>query len=65
MNATETADPNFWLEVVRQRVNEIRFGRIDIVVHEGRVTQVEVTEKTRLPVTPSESSRFKPPGPQG
>jgi hypothetical protein len=27
----------------------MRFGSVQIVVHEGRVTQVESTEKTRLP----------------
>jgi hypothetical protein len=26
----------------------MRFGSVQIVVHEGRVTQVESTEKTRL-----------------
>lgn len=26
----------------------MRFGSVQIIVHEGRVTQVESTEKTRL-----------------
>jgi hypothetical protein len=38
-----------WLEIMRQRVEAMRFGSVQIVVHEGRVTQVESTEKTRLP----------------
>lgn len=38
-----------WLEIVRQRVEAMRFGSVQIVVHDGRVTQVESTEKTRLP----------------
>lgn len=37
-----------WLEVVRQKVAAMRFGSVQIVVHEGRVTQVESTEKTRF-----------------
>jgi len=37
-----------WLDIVRQRVQGMRFGSVQIVVHEGRVTQVESTEKTRL-----------------
>ena len=41
--------PESWLEIVRQRVETMRFGSVQIVVHEGRVTQVESTEKTRLP----------------
>lgn len=38
-----------WLEIVRQKVEAMRFGSVQIIVHEGRVTQVESTEKTRLP----------------
>ncbi len=37
-----------WLEIVRRKVGALRFGSVQIVVHEGRVTQVESTEKTRL-----------------
>lgn len=37
-----------WLDIVRLKVEAMRFGSIQIVVHEGRVTQVESTEKTRL-----------------
>jgi hypothetical protein len=38
-----------WLNIVRQRVSGLRFGTVQIVVHEGRVTQVDSTERTRLP----------------
>lgn len=38
-----------WIEIVRQKVEAMRFGSVQIIVHEGRVTQVESTEKTRLP----------------
>ncbi len=38
-----------WLELVRARVSGLRFGTVQIVVHEGRVTQVESTERFRLP----------------
>ncbi len=37
-----------WLQVVRQKVDTLRFGVVQLVVHEGRVTQIERTEKTRL-----------------
>ncbi len=37
-----------WLEIVRHKVEAMRFGSVQIVVHEGRVTQIESTEKTRL-----------------
>ena len=37
-----------WLEVVRRNVAGLRFGSIQITVHDGRVTQVESVEKTRF-----------------
>lgn len=38
-----------WLEIVRQKVEGLRYGVVQIVVHDARVTQIERTEKTRLP----------------
>lgn len=38
-----------WLDIVRQNVQSLRFGVVQIVVHDSRVTQIERTEKTRLP----------------
>lgn len=37
-----------WLKIVEERVAALRFGTVQIVVHEGRVTQVESTERTRF-----------------
>ncbi|HEY1050908.1 MAG TPA: YezD family protein [Prosthecobacter sp.] len=37
-----------WIDIVRQKAAAMRFGSVQIIVHEGRVTQVESTEKTRL-----------------
>lgn len=50
---TESTQPrNFgeprWLEIVREHVGEMRFGSVQIIVHEGRVTQVDATRRTRL-----------------
>jgi hypothetical protein len=42
-----------WLKLVRERVTGLRFGTVQIVVHEGRVTQVDSTERTRLPADDS------------
>jgi hypothetical protein len=39
-----------WLELVRQKVQSLRFGIVQIVVHDSRVTQIERTEKTRLQI---------------
>ncbi|MDB6068920.1 MAG: hypothetical protein JWL81_91 [Verrucomicrobiales bacterium] len=50
MNTSEDAPDSAerWLEVVRAKVGAIRFGSVQITVHEGRVTQVEAIEKTRI-----------------
>jgi hypothetical protein len=46
-----------WLDVVRERLTGLRYGVIQIVVHDGRVTQVECTEKVRF-----DSGRGREPG---
>jgi hypothetical protein len=38
-----------WIALVREKVAGLRFGVVQLVVHDGRVTQIERTEKTRLP----------------
>jgi hypothetical protein len=50
MNATVNAEevsPK-WLGIVAQQVESLRFGVVQIVVHESRVVQIEKTEKVRL-----------------
>jgi hypothetical protein len=37
-----------WLDLVRQKVEALRFGQVYIVVHDRQVTQIECLEKTRL-----------------
>ncbi len=45
-NNEPTTEP--WIEIVSQKVAAIRFGSVQITVHDGRVTQVESLEKTRF-----------------
>lgn len=40
--------PQNWLEVVAEQIGTLRFGVVQIVVHDGRVVQIEKTEKVRL-----------------
>jgi hypothetical protein len=42
------ADEPEWLALVRSQVRDLRYGVVQLVVHDGRVTQIERTEKTRL-----------------
>jgi len=37
-----------WLALVRQKVETLRYGVVQIVVHDSRVTQIERTEKTKI-----------------
>ena len=37
-----------WLELVIQNVKSLRFGVVEIVVHDSRVIQIEKTERVRL-----------------
>ena len=54
MNATHTrtesdADEKAgWLEIVRRQVGSLRFGVVQIVVHDSQVTQIDKTERVRL-----------------
>ena len=37
-----------WLETVRSQVASLRFGMVQIVVHDSQLVQIERTEKLRL-----------------
>lgn len=37
-----------WIEIVRRQVRQLRFGVVQIVVHDSRVVQIDRTERTRL-----------------
>jgi len=44
-NAGERPD---WLEIVRRQVGSLRFGVVQVVVHDSQVTQIDKTERVRL-----------------
>lgn len=45
--AIEALAPD-WLQLVRGKVESLRYGVVQIVVHDNQVTQIERTEKTRF-----------------
>lgn len=49
MTATKPHTSEPWIEIIRRKVGAMRFGSVNLTIHDGRVTQVESTEKTRLP----------------
>lgn len=50
IKTTALATSPDWVDLVREKVESLRFGVVQLVVHDGRVTQIERTEKTRLSV---------------
>jgi hypothetical protein len=44
----QTAAESEWIALVREKVASLRYGVVQIVIHDGRVTQIERNEKTRL-----------------
>ncbi|NDA27172.1 MAG: DUF2292 domain-containing protein [Verrucomicrobia bacterium] len=43
-----TTDNQNWIEVIKEKLSGLRYGQILLTVHDGRVVQIERTEKTRL-----------------
>jgi hypothetical protein len=44
-SAEETID---WVQLVKDSVQGLRFGVVQIVVHDAKVVQIETTEKVRI-----------------
>jgi len=60
MDSISTSSPTpspDWLALVREKVEGLRYGIVQLTVHDGRVTQIERTEKTRLPASREPQSR--------
>jgi hypothetical protein len=43
-----------WLEVVQRQVASLRFGVVQIVIHDSHVKQIEKTERLRLDELPAQ-----------
>ena len=48
------ADDSKWLELVTQHVKSLRYGVVEIIVHDSRVIQIEKTERLRLEKKPDD-----------
>ena len=47
-SATSGVEKTEWLEIVRQQVGSLRYGVVQVVVHDSQVSQIEKTERVRL-----------------
>ena len=45
---TDSSPEPAWLPAVRQAVRGLVYGSVEVVIHEGRVVQIERREKVRL-----------------
>ena len=48
-----------WLRIVGEKVVSLRYGVVQIVVHDHKVTQIERTEKTRLDPARGDSALYR------
>lgn len=42
-----------WIATLRRQIETMRFGVVQVVVHDGRVVQIERTEKIRFDAKPN------------
>jgi len=47
-DSADVSNAEKWLELVRRQVASLRFGVVQIVIHDSHVVQIERTEKVRL-----------------
>jgi len=56
-SAEETAVAAPWVAVVTEKVRSMRYGIVQIVVHDSKVVQIERTERTRFDIPQSTGQR--------
>ena len=52
-----TSETQNWIEVIKEKLGGLRYGQILLTVHDGRVVQIERTEKTRLESSSSKTNQ--------
>ena len=51
--ASESGEKTDWLGVVQRQVKSLRYGVVQIIIHDSQVTQIEKTERVRLDRPPT------------
>jgi hypothetical protein len=50
MNTPHTKQANSdWIQIVRQHIEPLNYGSVEIVVQDSRIIQIEKTQRWRLP----------------
>jgi len=48
-----------WLTTLKRQVKAVRFGVVQVVIHEAQVVQIETTERVRIePASRGEAAKF-------
>ena len=50
------AEKDVWIPIVNEKLRHLRFGVVQLVVHDGQIVQIERTERTRLEPAPRRSA---------
>ena len=48
VTATAAAAESDWLKLLQRQVGSLRYGIVQVVVHDGQVVQIDKTERVRL-----------------
>jgi hypothetical protein len=48
-----------WLDLVSQQIGSLRYGVVEIIVHDSHVIQIEKTERVRLDKTETRPDQTK------
>ncbi len=52
--------PSAWLPAIQEALKGLRYGHIQIVIHDGDVVRVEKVERIRLPEDPGGHNNITP-----
>jgi hypothetical protein len=48
MNPDKIIDLNEWLQVIRQRVESLNYGSVEITIHDSKIVELDTTRRFRL-----------------
>ncbi len=49
----QSADDQAWLAAVKDEVEGLRFGTVQVIIHEGQVVQIERISRRRIGTSPA------------
>ncbi len=48
MNSDKIIDINEWLKIIRERVESLSYGSVEITIHDSRIVELDTTKRVRL-----------------